>query len=352
MSGNYSVSNPIVKKYYNAQVLLRPKNDYLIKNYIDIAQILNSMDTRFFITIEYYPSYEATLLGFPAIPCIIWIKDPRDEEEWRKISTVPLEVETNNKHSPELLLKIAREKKESIQKLLKISKLFNRKVVFAASALSLVGIAEKTYGLNNISAEFLPIPVNIPAIDSLTFSSKPSLCFLGRLDPVKRPWIYFELAKKFKNIDFYVAGKTHFPKLMNPVIDNYRNIDNLIFLDMVTGERKDHLLKKTWGIVNTSIHEALPVSFLEAFVYGKSVISCHNPDRLVEKFGYYTGEILGNGYEANSLWLFCQQIENLLMNSSSLKENGMHARDYAIKNYSNQSFEFRLKQILLKNNIH
>jgi len=39
-------------------------------------------------------------------------------------------------------------------------------------------------------------------------------------------------------------------------------------------------------LVNTSVREALPVSFLEALAHGTPIISGENPDGLTEDYGY------------------------------------------------------------------
>lgn len=66
----------------------------------------------------------------------------------------------------------------------------------------------------------------------------------------------------------------------------------------VSGKEKEKLLKECKVLVNTSIHEAIPVSFLEAISYGEKIVSCQNPDDITKNNGYYTGEILGDGYES------------------------------------------------------
>lgn len=65
----------------------------------------------------------------------------------------------------------------------------------------------------------------------------------------------------------------------------------------VSGEEKDRLLRECKVLVNTSIHEAIPVSFLEAISYGQKLLSCQNPDDITKNNGYFTGTILGEGLD-------------------------------------------------------
>jgi glycosyltransferase involved in cell wall biosynthesis len=175
---------------------------------------------------------------------------------------------------------------------------------------------------------------------------KPTVCLLGRLDPIKRPWIFFELAKKFKNVDFLVCGRSSYPKVMNPIIEQYQSVENLKFLGLVEGENKADILSKSWVIVNTSIHEGLPCSFEESFAYGTPIISSVNPDDLVSKFGFYTGENVGYGTDEPTMKRFQEGLDKLLSDKKELERLGLEAREYIEKIYNFDVFEKSLRNIL------
>lgn len=336
-------TNPRIKRLDNTDVIfhsdiIRPG----IINTLKYAKMVNRRNFDLLITMEYYSSYLYTALLLPKTPLIIWIHDPRPKEEWDKIFTVPLAKITDGKDISEQSLCY---ENKSLMQILKLSSILRRKVIFATSAYSLIAMAKKTYNLTDINPVLLPTPVAIPDIAEITYSSKPSLCFLGRLDPVKRPWIFFELAKRFKDMDFIVAGKTHFPELMDPIIKKYSDVPNLKFLGLVTGKEKDELLKNIWCIINTSIHEALPNSFLESLSYGKPIIACHNPDNLVSRFGVYTGELLNDGIDSDSLNRFSKGIEEILANREKWKKNGMMSINCMKTVYSFNNFQRILKEI-------
>ena len=111
---------------------------------------------------------------------------------------------------------------------------------------------------------------------------------------MKRPWIYFELAKFFPEKIFYVCGQGY---EINEILEKYKGIKNLKFMGHVSGEQKDKLLREAKVLVNTSIHEAIPVSFLEAISYGLKILSCQNPDNITIDNGYFTGIVLGDGFD-------------------------------------------------------
>jgi len=258
-----------------------------------------------------------------------------------------MELSVYGKSSAGEIQQLAKEKEQAIKQVIQLGKVLKRKIIFATTARFLVGRAKRTYGLSYIEPYWLPNPINLPRFDDeISYSIKPSLCFLGRLDMVKRPWVVFELAKRFPSVDFYIGGETHFPDLMNPIIRRYSNLQNLKFLGFISGEKKEQLLKDCWGIINTSIHEAEPVSFLEALSYGKPIISCQDPDGMVSNYGYYTGECLGMGDDEETIYKFSEAIESFLKNAEARQGKGLNGRREVFRNHSFENFTRILSYIL------
>lgn len=292
------------------------------------------------VTIEYYRAYEQFLKVLPITPVVIWIHDPRPEEDWEKIATMTLDVDGSKSAAKTEMARM----QESLGELLDRSRITGRRVVFAHQAACLERKAKVLYRLPSMESVFLPNPVEV-AEETLAKTTQPTICMVGRLDPVKRPWIVFELAKRFPTVRFLVAGQTHFPEVMNPIIDRYRGIRNLEFLGMIDGREKDVLLQGCWGLVNTSIHEALPVSFLESLAASTPIVSCQNPDGLTERFGWYTGEIRGDGSGEDSIQRFEAAIRDLLSDRDAALSKGALGRDLVRETYSYREFRARLNAI-------
>lgn len=174
----------------------------------------------------------------------------------------------------------------------------------------------KAYNLKK-PPTFLPNPCRIPE-RKLKKSSDPLVCFLARLDPVKRPEIFFRLAKDFPNFKFVVMGQSTNPSDHEKVIKNYKNIPNLKFLGWTFGEQKSSILEKAWVLINTSIHEGLPNAFLEAWAHQCAVLSSTNPDNLVNNYGYYL-----NKKDEN----FATGLKKLI-ETDLWKENGKKGQNY------------------------
>lgn len=344
------VSQPTIRNYHNTPVVLRPPQERFTHASIAMldqyGDLLTGLAPRLQISIDWYPSYEIPCYSLGRVPLIIWIHDPRDAEEWKKIGVVPGELAFRGLADINQLIELAAEKAATIGRMLSLRNTLKLKTIFATTAHSLLPLAQRTYGIPKIKAHWLPIPIEIPVIERLDYSEKPSLLFLGRLDVVKRPWITFELARRFPQIDFYIAGKAHQSDLMDPWLKKYADLPNLKLLGHVDGDDKDRLLRTCWGIINTSVHEALPVSFLEAFAYGRCVIACHDPDGLVSEYGYPVGEISGEGLDDTSLARFEAQIHILLENHQARIKKGEQARAHMMANYTYQNFKKRLSEIM------
>lgn len=63
------------------------------------------------------------------------------------------------------------------------------------------------------------------------------------------------------------------------------------------GEEKESLLSGSRVLVNTSVSECLPVSFLEAAAHGCAILSPHDPDGFASRFGFHVRESYEDGLE-------------------------------------------------------
>lgn len=152
--------------------------------------------------------------------------------------------------------------------------------------------ASQLFGLDYLPA-VLPNPVQIRSIS--TKNSTPKVCFIGRLDGEKNPERFFEIALEYPDIEFVAAGKAH-----NDARDweiRKRFSGQVSLPGHVSGVEKDVLLDTSWVLVNTSVSECLPVSFLEASAAGCAILSPHDPDGFASRFGFHVSEDYGHGLE-------------------------------------------------------
>jgi glycosyltransferase involved in cell wall biosynthesis len=138
----------------------------------------------------------------------------------------------------------------------------------------------------------LPNPVE-PAPRANERAPIPRVVFLGRLDPIKRPWLVLELARRLPDVEFLLLGE--------PYVDNGWKPEalppNAQLLGRVDGAEKQRLLASAWALVNTSLHESLPVSFVEALAAGTPIASFVDPEQVVSRFGACAGPSDGSGVD-------------------------------------------------------
>lgn len=146
----------------------------------------------------------------------------------------------------------------------------------------------KAKELYNIAEDpgFLPNPVDIPAMIPRK-SGEPTVCFLGRFDGEKRPELFLELAERFPGVRFVAMGRANDESMDRALRRRYGGSTNVEMPGFISGDAKRHVLDEAWILVNTSVSEGFPVSFLEAAAHGCAILSPHDPEGFASRFGYY-----------------------------------------------------------------
>ena len=112
---------------------------------------------------------------------------------------------------------------------------------------------------------FLPTPVAIP--DTVSKAGRPTVCFVSRWGGRKRPERFFELSRRFPEVDFIAVGGDRDKERDRRLRSAYEGIPNLEMtgiIDQFQSGELSRILEKSWVLVNTSPREGLPNAFLEA----------------------------------------------------------------------------------------
>jgi glycosyltransferase involved in cell wall biosynthesis len=117
-------------------------------------------------------------------------------------------------------------------------------------------------------------------------SDQPTVCFLARWDPQKRVELFLRLARRFPEVKFIAMGKGHDLEVDARIRRAHEGTPNLTMTGFVSEAEKGRILGESWALVNTSVREALPVSFLEALAHGTPIISGEDPDGITSRYGY------------------------------------------------------------------
>ena len=281
------------------------------------------------LTIDYRSSYLPTLRAVPDVPVIVWVRNPRTPEDVAEVATLripgrPGEVPAGIGAADCATLAQALEPAD------------RRRVAFASPA---PGVVEpriaSTYEVPPAPVAMLPNPVDLPQAG--TKASSPQVVFLGRLDPIKRPWLFFELAPHFPEVEFVVLGQSYVgdPPGSGPEAGSELPSNLKLHGHVDDGEKED-VLRSAWVLVNTSIHEALPVSFLEALALETPIVSCQDPEGVSSRFGRYVGRFDGDGMD--SLPHFRAALSDLLADEPERARLGREGREWVRRHHGRSPF--------------
>ena len=298
-------------------------------------QWLKKQDYDLYLSIELTYGYVLKHEPNPNKKLILWVQDPRPHYEWDEINTVKLFPETSyyNQKIYDLVYEWYKQDR----------------VKFISQGYFLNQKAKDLYQLNDdVDIQYLPNPIDIDeSFHFDTHQKKNMIIFLGRIESVKRGWLFCEIAKKMPEYEFFVLGQTFREDEKNSeIMKDYYAIENLHFAGHVDGAEKEQYLKDAKILVNTSIHEALPISFLEALSFGTLLVSNRNPEALTEKFGIHVGDVLGDGFD--KVDLFVNAIRSLMLDDEKCQKLGQQAIQYIKDRHSVEDFQENMRTTVLR----
>jgi glycosyltransferase involved in cell wall biosynthesis len=123
----------------------------------------------------------------------------------------------------------------------------------------------------------------------------------------------------------------------------------LHFTGHVDGEVKNHHLKTAKLLLNTSIWEGIPLSWREALHYGTLIVSAFERDDIVQRFGTFVGEVMGDGTDEATLEKFTRAIEYWMTHNSERNATARKAIEFIHTHHSTATFINNMRAEILKN---
>ncbi len=247
------------------------------------------------LAIDYRRGYRRVFDAYPHVPIVLWVRDPRVTAD--RFTVMGLRLPGGAWRVPPSGLRSRPTR--SLGSVVRGARRRARPVLFGATAPYLAGKVPGAYRVTAPEVTFLPNPLDLrPPVDASTRngSRRPLVLFLGRLNPVKRPWLFVDVARRFPDAEFVVAGgfydRRGTPEWIPTAPANVRWVGH------VEGDEKLGLLSRAAVLVNTSIHEGVAVSMLEALACETALLACQDPAGLVSRFGTYVGRHTGDGRAA------------------------------------------------------
>jgi len=239
------------------------------------------------LAVDWRPNYLRAVMALPRTPLAVWVRDPRTPADVQRLAAI------RDPAAPELApAGLEHIDCTSLARVAQLARFLRRRFALVTPEPSLAAKVEDTYGLS-AEVHLLPNPVPLPE-GPFVKSPRPTVVFLGRLDPYKRPWLLVSLARAMPDVEFRAAGAPHFvgaggwqpPAALPP---------NLQFLGHVDGVEKQRLLAGAWALVNTSLHEGLAVSFIEGLACETPLAAFVDTGGVVSRFGVCAGPEEGTG---------------------------------------------------------
>ena len=310
-----------------------PKDEERVKEWLE------RQNYDLFLSIELtWPSYEILKL-VDHKKLVLWIQDPRPPSLWDEKRKSMTTIQDPCVCDP-LVSNLVNEM------------FYQGRVKFISQGNSLNKRAFELYNLpENAPVQLLPNPVEIDYKYKFDIhQKKKQVVFLGRLEAQKRAWLFCEVAKHIPEYEFYVLGKffrheEENKKPLEPYLSE--NIPNLHLMGHLEGEEKEKILRESRILLNTSIWEGIPISWLECLQYGTLPVSCLDNENLPSRFGAFTGEIFGDGYA--DVEKFIPAIRELMENDDLYTQKALAAIDYTRKNHNIKKFQKNLRKVLLAN---
>ena len=284
LMGEKPRANAFVPRKLHGSRVLWPNKSKLLR-----ATKLRAERLDLILSIDYRPNYRFFFYFLPRVPIVIWVRDPWDSQDRSEVAT--LRIPGQDSERPAGVEGFAT---CSLRQVSRLSNLMRRPLLFATTAQFLAAKIPDAYGLDPEMIHSLPNIIH--PVGAISKASRPTVVYLARLDPTKRPWVFAALAECFPHVEFIVMGQNHIP---GPCSWEFRNLPaNLRLLGHVNETKKRELLSAAWLLISPSIHEGLCVSFLEALACETPLIACSDPEGIVTRFGIFVGKYPGTGLEA------------------------------------------------------
>lgn len=160
--------------------------------------------------------------------------------------------------------------------------------------------------------------------------NKKYVTWIGRCQPIKNPFIFLELAKRFPDTPFLMiaAPDSEQDPLFKKLRTESHNHKNLTFIPEVPNSEVQGYYNAAKVLVNTSDAEGFPFAFIESGIARTPILSLNtNPDTVLTKHNI--------GYVADGdINLLATKLKQLLTNRQDWQEKSDNIAHYVKKYHS------------------
>ena len=181
---------------------------------------------------------------------------------------------------------------------------------------------------SNLSSVYLPMPSAGPATvpaDDMQSWKEGTVVWVGRVDHGKRLEWFLEIAVLLPDVHFQIVGANTNTPYARSLYERASKLPNIAWLGSVPWREMGPIYERAACLCCTSAREGFPNTFLEAWSYGKPVVSTFDPDQLIKREGL--------GITAQDVPGLAAGLKSLLENQSEWQACGRRARKYFDENH-------------------
>jgi len=190
-----------------------------------------------------------------------------------------------------------------------------------------------------VGSSVVNLAVDMPERESRAHKDIDVL-WVSNLQPVKRPELALELARRMPDVRFTLAGgpMPHFQAYYEDVLEAAARLKNVTVAGLVRYADIGSYFDRARVFLNTSSVEGFPNTFLQSWARGVPVVSFFDPDGLVQKRQL--------GWTANSLEDMREAIAGLFADEARREEAGKRARAFARAEFTPSAVAGRYLELL------
>jgi len=173
-------------------------------------------------------------------------------------------------------------------------------------------------------------------------TSPVRVVWIANLKPLKQPAVFLRLAREFRDSDgvtFTMIGRPCTGRQMGEVEAGLRELRNVEYLGEQPMSEVNRILASAHILVNTSLYEGVPNTFVQAWMRGVPVVSM-----LVDPDGVLRAE--GIGCVSTSFEQMVKDVKELVDAADLRDEMGRRARTHAMEHHSLERNMPELMQLL------
>lgn len=233
-------------------------------------------------------------------------------------------------HRKKFMLLISSDRNAVLRNIASSTSLTTKIALFLDIWFADVVVAQNTFQQRSIEENFNKKPVliyNPICIPKLSEPNGPCdkkiVIWVGTIEEIKQPFLLIELAKSLPNYLFKVIGRcsANEPAVCNKFLSEVKTLPNLRYLGFMPHDELTSIYQEASILVNTSIAEGFPNTFLESWLHGVPVVSLNvDPDEIICKNRL--------GFHSKTIQQMITDIDTLLINESLLMEYGKNCREY------------------------